>query len=103
MHFSIAFVLVIKSIISLVVHSIALRKILAFNLLIDVICLFFAERGISYLATGLFMNPAISNIIIGVPLLIIFFNQIYYIYLLTIKRKRTHWEIGLEEILDTNN
>lgn len=103
MHFSIAFVLVLKSSISFFVNNIGLRKMLALNLCIDIVCLFLAERAIAYFSTGVFMIPMIANIIVGIPLLIIFFNQIYYIYLLVIKRKRMHWEIGLEEILDSEN
>jgi hypothetical protein len=103
MHFSIAFALVVKATINLVVKNIVLRKILAFNLLIDLVCLFFIERATSYFATGSIMNPMVANVIIGVPLLIILLNQIYYIYLWAIKRKRLHWKVGLEEILDTND
>ena len=76
---------------------------LALNLCIDIVCLFLVERAIAYPITWFFPNPMTANIIVGIPLLIIFFNQIYYIYLLVIKRKRMHWEIGLEEILDSEN
>lgn len=103
MHFCIAFGLLAKSLIIFFAKNPVLSKFLTFSLLIDFVCLLFVERAIFYSSSGQIMNPFIANIIIGLPILILLFNQIYYLYLLIIKRKKIHWQIGFEEILDTKN
>lgn len=103
MHFSIASILLVKSLIHFFTQNVVLKKRLTFSLLTDFFCLIFVERAMFYSSNGQIMNPFIANAIIGLPILLILCNQFYYVYLLTIKRKKIHWQIGFEEILDTKN